>query len=211
MSENFERSNIVDSSLSRDFTNEDVLTAALESGDPQELTAIAEALTLPAERVELMSHYAILRRQMHDQMLDELQQRRQTNSVPTAEELQMGAYIEQIEPHVRGTVLNLRRKGYSTYISGFSRDDQVIGFENDELDPENFPDDVRDTLYRLGVEIFISPRSIKLHIPTKLNADELRSVWEHVEQALPDRGAPAEPTRLRAAELFREKYSKQSF
>lgn len=49
----------------------------------------------------------------------ELKQRKEVNPIPTASEILMGCYSEQIEAHTRDSVRILREKGYNTVQSGF--------------------------------------------------------------------------------------------
>ena len=120
-----------------DLNNEDVVTQILESGTPEELEQVGEFHKLTSEQIKLFSQYAKLRKQTREQIEEQVKERKKENPTPTEEELEMGCYIESIEPQVRAAVLNLRRKGYATYESGFHNfKGQKIGFEEKHL--ENF-------------------------------------------------------------------------
>ncbi len=54
----------------------------------------------------------------------DLEQRMQSNPIPTYEEFRMGTFIEEIEPQVRDAVSELNRKGYTTASSGFDGGDE---------------------------------------------------------------------------------------
>jgi len=113
-----------------DLNNEDILTRILESGTLEELEQVRDFHKLTFEQMKLFSQYAKLRKQTHEQMWEQVKERENQNPTPTQEELEMGCYIESIEPQVRAAVLNLRRKGYATYESGFHNfKGQKIGFE----------------------------------------------------------------------------------
>lgn len=186
----------------KDLTNEDIVTQILESGSDKELERLREFHNLTSERVELFRAFARLRKETHEQMQQELDERKEKNPIATEEELNMGGYQESVEPQVREAVLSLRRKGYTTFESGFHGfNSQKISFEKDHLVPE----ELIDKLKIEGVNIEIKPNSISFSCNQYLKLDEIKKIWDQIEQSLPDLEKPAEPCNLEQAKSFREK------
>lgn len=142
-----------------------------------------------------------LRQRVHDKRRDDLRRRRKTNPTPAAEEIQLGEYIEMIEPQVRYAVLELNRKGYSTCSSGFLEgrpEFQVIdGDFNFIMDTETI-----DKLESVGVSVEIGfhpliPIRIKFQ-PKSPNLDEIADKWKSIADVFPDKGKPAPPRGKRS-------------
>ncbi len=186
----------------KDLTNEDVVTQILESGSDEELERLREFHNLTPEQIELFRAFIRLRKKTREQMQQELKKRIKENPVATEEELGMGIYQESVEPQVREAVLNLRRKGYTTYESGFSGfNGQKISFEKNHLVPE----ELIDRLKIEGINIKIKPNSISFSCDQYLELDEIKKIWDQIEQSLPELGKPAEPCNLPLAKFFRER------
>lgn len=186
----------------KDLTNEDVVTQILESGSDEELERLREFHNLTSEQVELFRAFFKLREKTHEQMQQELKKRIKENPVATEEELGMGGYQESIEPQVREAVLNLRRKGYTTYESGFHGfNSQKISFEKNHLVPE----ELIDKLKIEGVNIEIKPNSISFSCDQYLELDEIKKIWDQIEQNLSDLEKPTEPCNLPQVKSFRER------
>lgn len=97
----------------------DTMMKILESGSSEEMEKLRQFYNITPETIERWREFTILRKKTHEKMDEEILQRNSKNPIPTKEEWEMGAYIEQIEPHIRKAVLELRRKGYNTKGSGF--------------------------------------------------------------------------------------------
>ena len=192
-----------------DLNNEDVVTQILESGTPEELEQVGEFHKLTSEQIKLFSQYAKLRKQTREQIEEQVKERKKENPTPTQEELEMGCYIESIEPQVREVVINLRHKGYASYESGFHNfNGQKIGFEKKHLENFQLPENVVHELERKNIKVKINPDSLTFSCSRYLEPEELKEIWKQIENILPDLQKPAEPCKLRAAESFREKFKK---
>ena len=164
---------------------------------------------LTFEQMKLFSQYAKLRKQTHEQMWEQVKERENQNPTPTQEELEMGCYIESIEPQVRAAVLNLRRKGYATYESGFHNfKGQKIGFEEKHLENFQLPENLIHELELKGIIVKINSDSLAFSCSRYLELEELKNIWNQIENILPDLQKPAEPCKLRAAQSFRERLKK---
>ena len=192
-----------------DLNNEDILTRILESGTLEELEQVRDFHKLTFEQMKLFSQYAKLRKQTHEQMWEQVKERENQNPTPTQEELEMGCYIESIEPQVRAAVLNLRRKGYATYESGFHNfKGQKIGFEEKHLENFQLPENLIHELELKGIIVKINSDSLAFSCSRYLELEELKNIWNQIENILPDLQKPAEPCKLRAAQSFRERLKK---
>ena len=195
--------------IERKYHNEDYLMRMFIKKDPQELENIKKAHGLSDEKIKLFCDFATLREETIKEMRAGILARKAGGPEPSPEELSMGAYQEQIEPPVRETVINLRRKGYNTYESGFSDfDTQVIGFTNDALAGLVIPEELEAELVKDGVSLEIKPNSVVLKFRKYQDAQAIAGLWKKVERYLPDLGKPAEPCAVGAAVLFREKFSR---
>lgn len=189
-----------------DLTNEDIITEILEEGNPERLEALRLFHNLTPEQVKLFSDFAKLRKETHEQMRQELQKRAAESPNATEEELSMGAYQESIEPQVRETVLNLKKKGYTTFESGFyGYNQQKISFEKDHLEGFKLSEELEQELRLNGVDITIKPRSVLLTFNQYRELPEIEKIWDEIESTLPDLGQVAEPCQLPAAESFRQR------
>jgi hypothetical protein len=116
----------------------------------------------------------------------------------------MGVYCEYIEPQVLEAVLNLRKKGYSTYESGFGDfDSQMISFEEEHLKDFDFPQSLYQDFENQDVKIIVQPNQVKLKFSSFKNLEEIKKLWDKIEAALPDLGKSAKPCELKQAEVFR--------
>src|SRR3989339_1785207 len=143
--------------LEKDLTNEEVITRIFETGSDEELEKLREFHNLTTKQIELFRSCAKLRKSIVEQMRKDIERRKEQNPIATEEELNMGAYQESIEPQVREAVLRLRRKGYTTYESGFHGfNSQIISFEKNHL----IPNELSDKIKIYNVDIKIKPNSI---------------------------------------------------
>jgi hypothetical protein len=190
-----------------DLTNEDHLQELLASAIPEALQKIADFHKISREKVELLSHFAILRKEIQEQSKKQLEERTKNNPTPTSEERDMGCYIENIEPHVRTAVTTLRHKGYSTYESGFwSFSSQKIGFTGEPLNGYKLPDEIQKELEEQEIEVVIKPNSVSFTPNKPLTREEITNVWNQLASVLPDLHTPAKPSDVVNAQNFREKH-----
>ena len=142
-----------------------------------------------------------LRHEVHVAMYEELSRRVAADPAPTREELDMGVYVEALEPQVRDAVREMRRKGYATHSSGFYAYDhaaQVVegGFE--------LPAGVPERLRGLGVEAERRGRTTLLRFrPSTADLGDMKERWDRVAGVLPDLGRPAPPARGFGSDEFR--------
>jgi hypothetical protein len=191
------------------LSNEDVRQRIFERGAPEELEQARASLNLTPEQIKLFCDYAKLRKKTREQMRQELAERIKENPNATQEELNMGCYQENIEPQVRGTILNLRCKGYATYESGFhGHNSQKIGFEKNHLENVQFPEELLREFEDKGVNIKVKPNALSFTCNSYFELEELEKFWKQIENILPSlQQQPAEPCNTQGARLFREKHS----
>ena len=192
------------------YHNEDYLRQIFIQKDDLELKKIKKIHSLSEEQVKLFCDFAMLRQETIKKMQEEVLARKEIKPNPSKEELSMGAYFEQIEPQVRETIVNLRRKGYNTYESGFGDfDSQRISFSNDVLSDFLVPAELKDELIKDKVNIVVKPNSITLKFKEYKDANIIIELWNKVEQFLPDLDKLSEPCKIRSATSFRERFGKQ--
>lgn len=192
-----------------DLSNEDVRQRIFEKGAPEELEQARAFLNLTPEQIKLFCDYAKLRKKTHEQIRQELAERIKENPNATQEELSMGCYQENIEPQVKKTVLNLRRKGYATYESGFhGHNSQKISFEKNYLDNVQFPEELLREFKDKGVDIKVKPNALSFTCNRYFELEELEKFWKQIENILPNlQQQSAEPCNTQGAKLFREKHN----
>ena len=188
----------------------ETVTKILESGTTVELEQMSAFHKLSPEKIKFLSHYAKLRRNTIDDKNSEVAKRKEDRKEVTQEEIDMGCYIENIEPQVRSAVLNLHRKGYTTFESGFHGHKQKIGFKNEPLLNFQFPEKLAQQLKENGVSITVKPGSISFQSERELELDEIEKIWNQIESALPDLEQPAQQNPIRHAQSFRKKQQKSS-
>ena len=189
-----------------DLRNREIIEEILVSGSDSDLKKLREHYKLSEGQIDRFRHFARLRNKVHESMSLELQERLELHSEPTHEELALGTYIENIEPQVRDTVLNLRKKGYSTWESGFMgvEGEQRISF-TEELPTDYQPSAQLITrLGEQGVTLNVESTNISFTTEQKLALDEMRHIWEEIEADLPTLEGPAKPSVLPSATAFRE-------
>lgn len=192
-----------------DLYDEDYIRGIFENGTKGELEKLASFHNLSLEQVSLFSHFAKLRRSEINSMQNELAERIINNPTATEEELNMGAYQENIESQVRDIVNNLRNKGYATYESGFSGfDGQMISFENNYLDNFKLPEELINKYKNIGVAISTEPKRVKLRFAKEFNSDEITGFWKELESYFPKLDEVAPPCQINQAKSFREKQVK---
>lgn len=109
---------------------------------------------------------------------------------PSPEERSLGAYKEVLEPQVRDAVLLLRKKGYSTYESGFVVPGVTQNIKSFDRVFEGviIPDTLIECLASDGVKLEVSPNEIFLHFDKFISLEEIKRIWDMVANALPDLG-----------------------
>lgn len=193
----------------KDLINEQIITNILEDGTPEKQKNLADFHNLTDAKLELLIYYAKLRKNTIEQKEKEIKIREEGNPIPTEEEINLGCYIEQIEPQVRDAVLNLQRKGYTSYESGFAEfKKQNIGFEKKYFKNFQLLPDLANQLELQGVIIKIDPEYLSFTCNRVLTLEELKQIWNKIESAVPDLHQPAEQNNLPAAESFRNKWKK---
>lgn len=189
-----------------DLNNLEVIDRILESGSPEELEKLRLHHNLTHEQLDLIAHYAKMRKRVVDQNWDDVIERERNNPKATPDEYKMGAYVEIIEPQVRDAVLLLRKKGYNTYESGFYGDNlQLISTEEDSFLSYSPSLNLKKYLKEKNIEIKVEPNSVLLYFGDKVNLETIKDVWDRVADDIPDLGHEAEPCTLQLANDFREK------
>ena len=192
-----------------DFHNEDHIKQIFASGDKQAIESLALYYHFTPDEVRLFSYFSALRRKTLDEMRPQIEARRQNRPIATDEELNLGAYEESIEPQVRSTVFDLRKKGYTTSGSGFCGfDSQEICFEKKYLENFQLPAPIINKFRNIGIIIVIKADRIKLVFKKEFNQEQIKTFWQEVESYFPDLKEPSPPCQLRQALLFRAKQSK---
>lgn len=191
-----------------DLENHENIERILVSGTDSELAKLRDHYKLDQIQIERLCHYARLRSSVHDEMTLELHTRLDQDPNPTEGELEAGTFIENIEPQVRMAVLDLRKKGYSTWESGFMgvEGEQRISFE-EEL-PANFKPSTQlvESLVEKGVVLQIEPSAISYTTDRILSVEEMKDIWSNIQEEIPALDKPAKQSTLPNAVAFREKY-----
>lgn len=144
-----------------------------------------------------------LRRAVHKEQTAALHERIKKGIVVTPEELDVGAFMERIEPQVRDAIREVRRKGYNTTCSGFSDFNwQSIVFAEPYF--SNLDEAVMERLTALGVRIK-GGKSLSFE-PDSVDMESIKKQWDDIVAALPDRGTPSPPATVRTAMHFRRKF-----
>ena len=139
-------------------------------------------------------------------MKRDLETRKRENPIATQQELEMGAYVENIEPQVRGAVTALRAKGYNSILSGFSGlNSQEIRLADNGFADVQLDNDMVEKLNSRGIEVRLEPDEISFICNNELTVDELEKIWEVIEDTIPDLGKRAEVSQLPSAKTFRKK------
>jgi hypothetical protein len=132
--------------------------------------------------------------QYHD-----LSRRIANNPTPTDEELNMGAYVEEIEPQVRSAVITLRRKGYNTGSSGFYGREHV-----DQTMDVATPIDEQSKAQLSEYGITITDSNMIRFRPTDAtDIEAITKTWDMIASILPTLGTLVEPAHNAGADMFR--------
>jgi hypothetical protein len=131
-----------------------------------------------------------------------LQERMQTNPVPTLQELEIGAFIEEIQPQAREAVLLMRQKGYDignvlhAGFKGENHDSQGMTFQT----PLSHAEEAMLSAH--GFVIEDGQLNFRPENPTDLGS--IKGTWDWLANNLPDLGEPAAPSMFGNAVAFRE-------
>lgn len=191
-----------------DYSNEEIFQKVLAHGNQDDLEHLFATNNYSAEQIVLFRTFAQLRQRIVDENERSAELRRTKNPHPTAEESDLGAYIEHIEPQVRDAVLSLHRKGYNTYESGFMSvtGRQAISFTNETEQEFAFPPNLIKSLELRGVSVARDSHSIQINFSRFVDIPEMTRIWNDVAQAMPDLGHPAEPSPF--ASSFKEEVAR---
>jgi|GEM_PF-5555584 len=131
-----------------------------------------------------------------------LQERISTNPIPTQQELEIGAFVEEIQLQARDAVLLMRQKGYdigNVLHAGFRG-------ENHDLQGMSLQTPVSYTeeavLSEHGFVVEDGQLSFRPDNPTDLG--EIKGMWDWLANGLSDLGEPAGPSLFGNAVAFRE-------
>lgn len=128
----------------------------------------------------------------------ELKDRLTHNPVPTEEELNIGAYVEELEPQVRAAVVVLRNKGYNTGSSGFWGEGHIDQVMNIATPIDN------NTRARLAEhDIRVTDGKIHFTPEQPSNLEAVKQTWDMIADIVPDLGRHAEPADNQGAVVFR--------
>ncbi|MFH1426310.1 MAG: hypothetical protein ABIG66_02650 [Candidatus Kerfeldbacteria bacterium] len=162
----------------------------------------------------LIKEFAQLREKTLAEVEMETEARIASNPTPTEEEIRVGAFREMIEPQIRDALFEIARKGYSTESSGFWGGHGEIQCLDGlmELDEET-----AHAIRQLGMEVEIGPiesepgrseQFAKISFrPPNPDMAYMKKMWDHLAEALPDRGHPASPSTSGGSDDFRETYA----
>ncbi|PIZ98461.1 MAG: hypothetical protein COX77_04510, partial [Candidatus Komeilibacteria bacterium CG_4_10_14_0_2_um_filter_37_10] len=81
-----------------DLHKEDDVRAILEQGNAEEIERLRRHSSLSREQIERLRYYALLRQGVHQQMQQKLELRIKNNPQASQQEIEMGCYLENIEP-----------------------------------------------------------------------------------------------------------------
>ena len=195
-----------DNNKNLDFSDAQVCEEVLVQGSDEELEALRKFHNISSKKIEYFRYYARLRKNVHDEQWKLYQCRLNENPKATEQELEMGIYLDFIEPQVKEAVINLRKKGYSTYESGFyGGSEQRISFDESPLGKFKFSASLYKNLLKQGVVLNHDDKSIWFESNKELQLDTIKNIWDIIIKEVPDLGEPAKPCQLPQAKHFREK------
>lgn len=129
---------------------------------------------------------------------NELKYRLNSDPEPSDEEVNMGAYVEELEPQIRDAVITLRRKGYNTGSSGFWGHDHAA----QAMDIATQIDDKSKAKLSEHM-VKVTDRGIRFNPDNPSDIEAIKRTWDLVADILPDLGKHAEPAENMGAEIFR--------
>jgi|FLOH01.1.fsa_nt_gi hypothetical protein len=189
--------------------SEEFVRQILEEGNPQRLEELRKVNNLTEEQIQLFSQFSQLRRDTIRDMSEDLAKRKEKDQIVTEGELDLGTFMESIEPQVRDVVSELYRKGYCTIQSGFYKEEsQFVQFKDGTPNKFNFSEELISELDERGVSIEINDNELILHFERFTSLDEIKNIWDRVVSEIPDLGQKAAANEeTEGATSFREKYN----
>jgi hypothetical protein len=137
----------------------------------------------------------------------ELQARLASDPTATAEELNMGAYKEELEPQVRDAILTMRRKGYNTGSSGFWGSDHVLQL----MDMNTSIDKISLTsLAQQNINVS-DAGAISFRPENPEDIESITAKWNMIADILPDLGIHADPAQSSSAAVFRSAMNRECY
>jgi hypothetical protein len=155
---------------------------------------------------------ATLRREVNQGIEEETQERIRTNPVPTETEIELGAFVEMLEPQVRDALIHMHQKGYSTESSGFGGEqsdlqviDGVIA-----LDDRTIAQLEAQSVQVKVSKLFSHPYTRIIFRPEQPDLAKIKEKWDAIAALLPDKGQPALPSTSDGAVEFRKRFAPHS-
>lgn len=191
-----------------ELNNMETIERILISGSEVEKKNLQTHHKLSNEQLDRLIHFATMRFEIHQETNRAFQERQKNNPNATEEELDLGIYLEAIEPQVRNAIRTLHTKGYATFESGFSSagEIQMIGFEQNSIpDFSAFPQSLLSEIALSGLTLTQKDHQLILTPQRSVSADELEYAWNKIASALPDLHRKASLSTTKYAESFRKK------
>ncbi len=190
-----------------DLENAECVEQILRHGSDEDIRMLSEHYQLTPEQVDLLRFDERERELIHKQSVLDIEQRQLQNPQPTEDELAMGTFIEGIEYQVRSAVIELRKKGYSTWESGYvGGAAQRISYEAVDLSNFSMPNELIDELKQKGIMLHLGNEEIELRSSIPVSATDWKYIWDKVVDNMPNLKTMAIPSKLIAAQYFRERY-----
>lgn len=143
---------------------------------------------------ETLAHNFLMRQETFRERGDAIRVRLESKPLADEQELQMGVYREQLEPQVRNAVVELMRKGYLLFESGFyelTNGSQYIGIEKKADLKLEAPPSLIAWIEEKGISInIIQKETIMQMVLTPklgnlLDIKDWKIIWDMVAQELP--------------------------
>jgi hypothetical protein len=156
---------------------------------------------------ELTRQMSALRKQVHDEIDKELDERVRINPYPTDREVVMGAFREQLETQVRDALEIMNDKGYQTCSSGFYGNNRQVIDGDFTID-----ESTESMLNNIGVSIKRTRSgytSIEFS-PTTTSLVDIKEKWDEIARLLPTPTSgkrASHPWITDATVIWREKYT----
>ncbi len=189
------------------LNNIEEMIRILESGTDEELEELRQFKKVDKEKIDFVRYFAKMRKEVIEALWEELRGREAKNPKATEEEMDMGCYVEHLEPQVRDAVLSMRKKGYTTTGSGFGDfgESQWISFEEKTFGDFMPSKELTAWLEDQKVEMSNGPDLVYFVSPPKATIEQITDIWNRIEAEIPDLGHPAEPSDIPAADSFRSR------
>lgn len=189
-----------------DFESEEFAEKIMLYGPPDKLEELRLFHGLSKEKMKMFSQFTKLRHDTIEQKNKEFGERILTNPDPTDEELKMGAYKEEIEYQVRDAIIELRKKGYNTFESGFyGPEKQRIGFDEKYFDNFVPSENLKRMAEDKGLSIDVFPDAIELSYKKFVEIEDIKYIWDKVVEELDDLGQETKTASTGMARDFLER------